>query len=413
MKPVSIRSRLRAERAGVPFNSALGGERTLNRLRVLLVMGTRPEAIKMAPVVSACKARSAEIEPIVCFTGQHREMLAQVADYFQIKADINLDLMRPNQTLSSLTARCLEQLDRTLNTYEPDCVVAQGDTTTVMVASLVSFYHRLPFVHVEAGLRTGNILSPWPEELNRCVAGLTASLHCAPTEDAANHLRTAGVTEENILVTGNTVIDALLNTVERERTRSEFWERQFPMLAGGRMVLITGHRRENFGQGMENICQAITTLATSFPEVDFVYPVHLNPNVRNVVERRLRGRENLHLIEPQAYPAFVWLMDRSSLILTDSGGVQEEAPSLRKPVVVMRDTTERPEAVAAGAAELVGTSPEAIATSVSDLLENPEWYAARQIEHNPYGDGTASRQIVQAMLDRNWARRQVPLRRAA
>ncbi len=366
-------------------------------------MGTRPEAIKMAPLIAACQ-ESTEIEPIVCFTGQHREMLAQVADYFRIKPDVDLDLMRPNQSLASLTARCLEQLDRTLLSYQPDCVIAQGDTTTVMATSLVAFYHRLPFVHVEAGLRTGNLHAPWPEELNRCVAGLTAALHCAPTEQAAQHLRNAGVAPDSILVSGNTVIDALLSTVERERSRSEFWKLQFPELSDKRVVLITGHRRENLGQGMENICQAIVTLATSFPEVDFVYPVHLNPQIRSVVESRLQGRVNIHLIEPQSYPAFVWLMDRSTLILTDSGGIQEEGPALKKPVVVMRETTERPEGVAAGAVELVGTEPEAIISSVSDLLENPRWYASRQIAHSPYGDGTASRQIVQAMLARRWTR---------
>jgi UDP-N-acetylglucosamine 2-epimerase (non-hydrolysing) len=370
----------------------------VSRFRPLLIIGTRPEAIKMAPVVAQCRRRPGQIEPLVCTTGQHREMLAQVTDYFQIPLDIHLDVMRPNQTLSGLTARCLEQLDEVLVRHQPDCVVAQGDTTTVMAASLAAFYRRLPFVHVEAGLRTGNLYSPWPEELNRCVAGLTAALHCAPTTGAARNLLSAGAPPRSIHVTGNTVIDALLWTVNRERQRGRDWSAKYAFLGQRPVVLITGHRRENFGGGFENICRAISQLARRFAEVEFVYPVHLNPNVQEPVRRLLSQRANVHLLAPAPYPEFVWLMDRSTLILTDSGGVQEEAPSLGKPVLVMRDTTERPEAVEAGAVELVGTSPEAIVRGVTTLLTDAQEYRRRQIERNPYGDGSASRRIVELML---------------
>jgi len=370
-------------------------------LRPLLIMGPRPEAIKMAPVVQECDRRPG-VEPIVCFTGQHREMLAQVADYFAIEDDENLQLMRPNQSLAGLTAGCLEGLDRTLTKYQPDCLVAQGDTPTVMAASMVAFYRKLPFVHVEAGLRTGNMYSPWPEEYNRRVAGLTAALHCAPTLRAASCLTAEGVPESSVHVTGNTVIDALLHTVKRERLNAGQWREKHNYLNDSEMVLITGHRRENFGGRFESICQAIASLADAFPNVQFVYPVHLNPNVREPVYRLLAGHENIRLAEPAAYPEFVWLMDRSKLILTDSGGVQEEAPSLKKPVLVMRDTTERPEAVEAGAVQLVGSSSERIVEAVTHLLTDEHAYSSRQLEVNPYGDGLAARRIVDHMLAAGW-----------
>jgi UDP-N-acetylglucosamine 2-epimerase (non-hydrolysing) len=362
-------------------------------LRPLLVFGTRPEAIKMAPIVRACRRR-AGVEPIVCLTGQHREMLDQVVAYFGIEVDHDLDLMRPDQTLADLTSRCLQGLDAVLARARPSCVVAQGDTTTVLAASLAAFYRRVPFVHVEAGLRTGDLNAPWPEELNRRVASLTTALHCAPTRRSAANLLAERIPPHAVHVTGNSVIDALLWTIDRERAHADRWRRAFAMLGDRRLVLITGHRRENFGAGFEQICQAIAALAARFPEVAFLYPVHLNPHVQEPVRQALSHRPNIHLVAPAAYPEFVWLMDRSTLILTDSGGVQEESPSLRKPVLVMRDTTERPEAVEAGAVELVGTRPETIVERVSTLLTDPAEYARRQIDQNPYGDGRAAERIV-------------------
>lgn len=373
-------------------------------LRPLIIFGTRPEAIKLAPVIHECRRRAAVIAPIVCVTGQHREMLAQVTEYFGIVPDLDLALMEPNQTLAGLTARCLRGIDEALVQYEPDCVVAQGDTTSVMAASLAAFYRRVPFVHVEAGLRTGDLLAPWPEELNRRIASLVTTLHCAPTERSAANLRAERVDPATIHVTGNTVIDALLWAVERERADSARWREKYAYLGSRRLVLITGHRRENFGEGFENICRAIAQLADELPDVEFVYPVHLNPNVQGPVYGILQGRANLHLTAPAPYPEFVWLMDRATVILTDSGGVQEEAPSLRKPILVMRETTERPEALDAGAVELVGSSRQRITAGVRLLLADAREYARRQIEVNPYGDGKASRRIVDLMLQQPWAR---------
>jgi UDP-N-acetylglucosamine 2-epimerase (non-hydrolysing) len=373
--------------------------------RVLLIMGTRPEAIKMAPIVQECQRHAGSIEPIVCFTGQHREMLAQVADYFGIRPDLDLEVMRPNQTLAALTSRCLEGIDAAVTRYQPDYVVAQGDTTTVLAASMVAFYRHTPFVHVEAGLRTGNLLSPWPEEYNRRVAGITAHLHCAPTARAASNLHAEGVDPRRVQITGNTVIDALLWTVERERRRGAMWQDKHAALGDRRVILITGHRRENFGEKFEAVCQAIAELAGTFPECAFVYPVHLNPNVREPVFRILTGYANVHLVEPASYPEFVWLMDRAYLILTDSGGVQEEAPSLKKPVLVMRDTTERPEAVEAGAVRLVGTSQRDIVHWAEVLLTQPAAYATSVIPENPYGDGLAAQRIVACLQGRQAARR--------
>jgi UDP-N-acetylglucosamine 2-epimerase (non-hydrolysing) len=352
----------------------------------------------MAPVVRECRCRADRVEPIVCLTGQHREMLDQVTGYFGITADADLELMRPNQSLAELTARCITGIDETITRFSPDCVVAQGDTTTVMAASIAAFYRRVPFVHVEAGLRTGNLFAPWPEELNRRIVSLSTRLHCAPTQGAADSLLAEGVPSSQICVTGNTVIDALLETVERERAGSNGWTNRYAMLGSRRMVLITGHRRENFGAGFAHICRAIATLAGRYANVEFVYPVHLNPNVREPVYQALGNRSNIHLVAPAPYPEFVWLMDRSTLILTDSGGVQEEAPSLKKPVLVMRETTERPEAVRAGAVELVGTSYDAIVSGVSLLLDDPAEYKKRQIDGNPYGDGRAAQRTVDFML---------------
>ena len=376
----------------------------MQRLRALLTFGTRPEAIKMAPVVHACRRQSERLETVVCVTGQHRQMLDQVVNYFEIPIDCDLNLMAPDQTLAEITSRCLTGLDNVLVEYQPDCVIAQGDTTTVMAAALAAFYRRTPFVHVEAGLRTGDLMAPWPEELNRRIAGIAAALHCAPTARAAQNLLREGTPAETVHVTGNTVIDALLWTVARERGRNAPWRRKYAALDDRRMVLITGHRRENFGGGMEQMCLAILTLSERFPEVEFVYPVHLNPNVREPVNRLLAERGNIHLCEPAPYPEFVWLMDRSTLILTDSGGVQEEAPSLRKPVLVMRETTERPEALEAGAVELVGTDAAKIVARTSLLLNDSAAYAACQIDANPYGDGHAAERIVELILKQNWQR---------
>jgi UDP-N-acetylglucosamine 2-epimerase (non-hydrolysing) len=373
-----------------------------SKLRPLLILGTRPEAVKLAPVVHECARRGDEVEATVCLTGQHRELLAQVTEYFGIPRDVRLDVMAPDQTLAGLTARCLDRVDDVLQRLRPDCVVAQGDTTTVMAGSLAAFYRRVPFVHVEAGLRTGDFEAPWPEEMNRRVADMLSAVCCAPTVRAAEALRSEGVPAERIHVTGNTVIDALLMTLQRERGNDRRWREKYAMLDERAMVLITAHRRESFGPPFEAMCRGIASLAGQFPECEFVYPVHLNPNVQEPVRRILAGRTNVHLVEPAAYPEFVWLMDRSKLILTDSGGVQEEAPSLRKPVLVMRRTTERPEAVEAGAARLVGTETHSIVEGVARLLSDPAAYAACQVERNPYGDGHAAERIVELMLQEKW-----------
>ncbi len=366
-------------------------------MKPLLIFGTRPEAIKMAPLVREC-VRHPAMEPVVCVTGQHKEMLAQVTEYFGVVADIDLALMKPNQTLATLTAGCVEGIDRVLLDQQPDCVVVQGDTTTVMAASLAAFYRHVPIVHVEAGLRTGNLLAPWPEEFNRRVTSLTTSLHCAPTQRSANNLIGENIDPSIVHVTGNTVIDALLWAVERERGNNDQWQQKYDFLAGRRMVLITGHRRENFGGGFENICQAIHRLATDFPDVTFVYPVHLNPNVQEPVNQLLGDLQNVHLVPPAPYPEFVWLMDRSTTILSDSGGVQEEAPSLQKPVLVMRETTERPEALDAGAVELVGTSVDRIVSRMTSLLTDEDDYRRHQIAENPYGDGKSAERIANLMV---------------
>ena len=360
------------------------------KLHCLLVFGTRPEAIKMAPVVRECLQRGDVMDATVCLTGQHREMLKQVTDYFEIQADLDLELMSHNQTLAGLTARCVVGLDQVLEEHKPHCIVVQGDTTTVMSAALAAFYRRVPLVHVEAGLRTGDMTAPWPEELNRCVTSLVTAVHCAPTQQSADNLLREGHAAQSVHVTGNTVVDSLLWTVERERAADRPWRAKHQAIGDRRMVLITGHRRENFGQGFRDVCHAVRKLATQFPDVEFVYPVHLNPNVQEPVHKILGGQRNIHLIAPVAYPEFVWLMDRSTLILSDSGGVQEEAPSLKKPVLVMRDTTERPEALDAGAVELVGTSAERIVQRSSILLRDADEYARHQVEKNPYGDGRAA-----------------------
>lgn len=372
-------------------------------MKVLTVFGTRPEAIKMAPLVKAL-GRSERIQARTCVTGQHRQMLDQVLDLFEITPQYDLNVMQPRQTLAMITSQILLDMQPVLQDFRPDLVLVHGDTATTFAAALAAFYEKIPVGHVEAGLRTGDLYSPWPEEANRCLTGRLARWHFAPTAQTRDNLLGEGVVGEHISVTGNTVIDALLMTERKLRddpALSQAQQQRFGFLRPqARMVLITGHRRENFGGGFERICEAIAKLARQHPEVDFVYPVHLNPQVREPVNRLLNGQDNIHLIEPQDYLPFVYLMGRSHLILTDSGGIQEEAPSLGKPVLVMRDTTERPEAVQAGTVALVGTDVDAIYTSVHRLLTDEARHHAMAVAHNPYGDGQASARIVQFLLER-------------
>lgn len=370
----------------------------MSPIRPLLILGTRPEAIKMAPIVLECARRSQQITPIVCFTGQHDEMLRQVTDYFDIQANFDLKVMSPGQSLAQLTARCLTSLDELVASEKPDCLVAQGDTTSVLAASMVAFYRQLPFLHVEAGLRTGNLQQPWPEEFNRRVASITTTLHAAPTLRAKENLLKEGIPPRQIRVTGNTVIDALLRTSERER-KSQVWPDRYGFLQDRPMVLITTHRRENHGDGLAQICQAIAQLARNFPATSFVLPVHLNPYVKSTVEGALHGIVNVHLLRPLPYPEFVWLMGRAKLILSDSGGVQEESPSLQRPVLVLRETTERQEAVECGAVALVGAETDAIVAATTKLLTDDGACKRMQVTTSPYGDGRAAGRIVDWLLE--------------
>ena len=365
-------------------------------MRVLSVFGTRPEAIKMAPVVKAL-SNSARIEAKVCVTAQHRQMLDQVLTLFGIVPDFDLDLMKPGQDLTDITSNVLLGMRRVFSEWRPDYVLVHGDTTTTLATSLAAYYEKIPVGHVEAGLRTGDIYSPWPEETNRRIAGAIAQVHFAPTETAKDNLLREGVRKEAVHVTGNTVIDALLEVVHRLRSGVELKtsvEKKFQFLdSSKRLILVTGHRRENFGSGFENICTAIQTIGER-RDVEIVYPVHLNPHVQEPVKRLLGNRKNIHLIEPLDYLSFVYLMDRSHILLTDSGGVQEEAPSLGKPVLVMRNTTERPEAVAAGTVRLVGPDQEFIVKETHRLLDEHAEYERMSHAHNPYGDGQAANRIV-------------------
>jgi UDP-N-acetylglucosamine 2-epimerase (non-hydrolysing) len=368
--------------------------------KIAVIFGTRPEAIKLCPVVLALKSNPA-FECKVCVTGQHREMLQQVLDVFGVVPDKDLALMRPNQTLGGLTSRAIAAIDEYLAEEKPDIVMVQGDTTTVLAGALAAFYHHIPVAHVEAGLRTWNMESPWPEEANRVLTTRLAKWHFCPTENNKANLLKEGIAESDIYITGNTVIDALLMAKENVRKKPPKIDGlpEGLMQSDARMVLITGHRRENFGEGFEHICTAIRNLAERFPETHFVYPVHLNPNVREPVERILGGYcgKNVHLIEPQSYLPFVALMNRAYLILTDSGGVQEEAPSLGKPVLVMRDTTERPEAVTAGTVKLIGTNTDDIYQEASTLLLDESAYQAMATAVNPYGDGAAVERILEVL----------------
>lgn len=380
--------------------------------KVMLVFGTRPEAIKMAPLVKEFQARANEFETIVCVTGQHREMLKQVLELFDIKPDYDLEIMKEGQDLYDVTTRVLLGMREVLKKTKPDVVLVHGDTTTSTAAALATFYQQIPVGHVEAGLRTHNICSPWPEEMNRQLTGRMASYHFAPTELSRKNLLAEGIATDRIFITGNTVIDALQQVVTRVKGNADLRNEVSRKLlqfgydvnrleAGRRLVLITGHRRENFGEGFLNICRAIQTLSKRFPEVDFVYPMHLNPNVRKPIREifgdNLGGLDNLFFIEPLEYLQFVTLMDRSSIVLTDSGGIQEEAPGLGKPVLVMRDTTERPEAVKAGTVKLVGTDYNQIVDNVEKLLTDNAAYAEMSRANNPYGDGKACSYIADAL----------------
>lgn len=355
----------------------------------------------MAPLVHAL-ASTQGVEARVCVTAQHREMLDQVLGLFEIQPDFDLNIMKPGQDLTDTTSAILTGMKGVFQEFHPDYVLVHGDTATTLAASLAAYYNRIPVGHVEAGLRTGNIYSPWPEEANRKLTGALASLHFAPTETSRANLLRENVPNENIVVTGNTVIDALLWVKQKLsvdiKLRNSI-SAQLPFLnEQRRIVLITGHRRESFGSGFERICQAIAMSAARFPDHDFVYPVHLNPNVREPVNRLLKGLSNVFLIEPMDYLPFVYLMDRSHIILTDSGGIQEEAPSLGKPVLVMRDTTERPEAVTAGTVRLVGTDVNTITGQIALLLSQEDEYLKMSVAHNPYGDGLASQRIVDHLL---------------
>lgn len=389
--------------------------------RVLIVFGTRPEAIKLAPVILELARRQTsaggcnqtqgrkdgELECCTCVTGQHREMLDQVLQWFGLEPDYDLNLMAPNQTLSGFASRSLMALSDLFEQVRPDVVLVQGDTTTVMTAALAAFYHRIPVGHVEAGLRTHNRYEPFPEEINRRVATVLATYHFAPTKAAAAALLAEQVPADDIFITGNTVIDALLMTAERSRTHRICLDPSLELDAvglspgvdggsqnGTRLILVTAHRRESFGAPLIAVCSALRTLAERNPDVRIVYPVHPNPNVREPVTRLLGGLPHVHLLQPLRYEQFVCLMARSTLILTDSGGIQEEAPALHKPVLVLRDTTERPEAIEAGVARLVGTDPERIVTEAERLLQDEQWYRGMATGASPFGDGRAAERIV-------------------
>jgi UDP-N-acetylglucosamine 2-epimerase (non-hydrolysing) len=377
--------------------------------KIMLVFGTRPEAIKMAPLVKAFQARKDEFETIVCVTGQHREMLDQVLSLFDIKPDFDLNIMKQGQDLYDVTSRVLLGMRDVFKTCVPDILFVHGDTTTSTAAALAAFYHQIPVAHVEAGLRTGNIYSPWPEEMNRLITGRIATYNLSPTKLSRENLLRENVSDSKIVVTGNTVIDALhwvTNKINNDKNLNVNLAKELVtkgydvsrLASGRRLILITGHRRENFGEGFHNICNALKTLSEKYPDVDFVYPMHLNPNVRRPIHEAfgedLDNLGNMFFIEPLEYLMFIFLMEKSDIVLTDSGGIQEEAPGLGKPVLVMRDTTERPEALEAGTVKLVGTDYNAIVDNVSLLLNDREAYERMSHAVNPYGDGKACGRII-------------------
>ena len=372
--------------------------------KILIVFGTRPEAIKMAPLVKEFQQYPNQFEVKVCVTAQHREMLDQVLEIFDIVPDYDLDIMKEGQDLYDITASVLLGMKNVLNTFSPDIVFVHGDTTTSFSVSLACFYQKIPVSHIEAGLRTYNLYSPWPEEANRQLTGKLATYHFAPTTSAAHNLLSEGVKKENIIITGNTVIDALFLTranIENNAFLKNSLISQINLkfdLDSAKLILVTGHRRENFGQGFINICEALKEIALANPDIHIVYPVHLNPNVRKPVNEILGKVSNIHLIEPLGYQPFVYLMSRAYLIITDSGGVQEEAPSLGKPVLVMREVTERPEAVEAGTVKLVGCDANKIVLETQFLLNSQEEYSKMALAHNPYGNGKACQKIVEFFL---------------
>lgn len=383
--------------------------------KVMLVFGTRPEAIKMAPLVKEFQKQKERIETVVCVTGRHREMLDQVLEIFDIKPDYDLNIMKQGQDLYDVTARVLTGMREVLKEVKPDVVLVHGDTTTSTAAALATFYQQIPVGHVEAGLRTHNIYSPWPEEMNRLLTGRLATYHFSPTPLSRNNLIKESIDDRNIIVTGNTVIDALYWVVDKIKNNKELNNELENVLSkagydvnrlnnGKKLVLITGHRRENFGDGFINMCTAIKDLMVKYPDVDFVYPMHLNPNVRKPIHEvfgeNLSGLKNMFFIEPLEYLSFVYLMEKSSIVLTDSGGIQEEAPGLGKPVLVMRNTTERPEALNAGTVKLVGTDYNKIVNEVSSLIDDKAAYEKMSKAVNPYGDGLACGRIVNALLYR-------------
>jgi UDP-N-acetylglucosamine 2-epimerase (non-hydrolysing) len=372
-----------------------------NMKKILTVFGTRPEAIKMAPLVKGLASHPEFFDSRVCVTAQHRQMLDQVLNLFEIKPEYDLDIMKPGQSLTDITCNVLKRLAPVLAEFQPDVILVHGDTTTTFTASLAAYYQKISVGHVEAGLRTGNIYSPWPEEMNRRLTGAITRYHFAPTERSRQNLLAEGVDDSSILVTGNTVIDALLDIVKLIRRdsslRRQLGERFSFLSLDKRLILVTGHRRENFGKGLEQICKALREIAASYDDVEILYPVHLNPNVQEPVQRILGTVRNIHLIAPQDYLPFVYLMDRSHLIITDSGGVQEEAPSLGKPILVTRDITERPEAVEAGTVKLVGTETARIITETDKLLHDRGAYQVISQTQNPYGDGKACGRIIGAL----------------
>ncbi|MFH5886177.1 non-hydrolyzing UDP-N-acetylglucosamine 2-epimerase [Halalkalibaculum sp. DA3122] len=367
--------------------------------KILSVFGTRPEAIKMAPLVKEL-SKSKQFKTKICVTAQHREMLDQVLDFFEIEPDFDMDLMKENQTLNGLWADILVNIKYILDDFKPDWVLVHGDTATSTAVALASYFSECKVGHVEAGLRTWDKWAPYPEEMNRQITGRIADLHFAPTKDAKSNLKREGVDSDNIVVTGNTVIDALMYSIEkinRGYSNEKIKEIERGIDFSKNIILVTGHRRENFGQGFINICNALTEIAQANNENEIVYPVHLNPNVQEPVNRLLQGIPNIHLVDPLAYPSFVWLMNKSKIIITDSGGIQEEAPSLGKPVLVMRETTERPEALKAGTVKLVGTSKEKIVDETLKLLNDDKKYEEMSVSNNPFGDGSASSKIVTAL----------------
>jgi UDP-N-acetylglucosamine 2-epimerase (non-hydrolysing) len=372
----------------------------MSKKSIIVVFGTRPEAIKMAPLVKELQSR-ANFNVGVCVTGQHRQMLDQVLDLFEIKPTFDLNLMKPGQDLTDITTGVLEGLKTVFDEWKPDAVLVHGDTSTTFAATLAAFYKRIPIGHIEAGLRTGNLYSPWPEEANRKLTSVLTKWHFSPTQISKNNLLNEGILDESIFVTGNTVIDALLQVIKKikdnKKMQDEFKDAFSFLDFNKKIILVTGHRRENFGEGFENICHALLRISKEIDNVQIVYPVHLNPLVQEPVKRILASASNVFLIEPQDYLPFVYLMDKSTLILTDSGGIQEEAPSLGKPVLVMRNTTERPEALEAGTVRLVGTNADLIFNEISVLLNNNQEYLKMSFAHNPYGDGQASERIVNAL----------------